>query len=327
MPIYSNNLTLTRAEVFADGATGGGKMSATVVPPGVKNNIFPDVPKSERVSGSTKLRKLFWHLRNADATAGVDAYCYIQRQTGASDAVLMLAGTHADTAADITAGTRRYGAGTLAVAANAGDATITVTPEQTTHNVYQVGDRLVLTARNETDTTSAIDFYTITAVATSGSDLVLTLDRVLDNAMPLGANVASCLYREMMAAVLFATNVTGGGSVVAGNAITNNAGSIEANWTLTFTSATTFTATCAEYPALTFSGNTASTFAPNNAGVGQPYFTLPTTFWGAGLTTGSVVTFKTMAAAMPFWLERIVPAGASYVSGNNVLLGFHVESA
>lgn len=325
MAISSSQLVLIKSSVVSDAATNGGRIGTDLVSGGVKNNIFPDVPKSERASGSQKLRKLFYALRNPDSTAGLDAKVFVMKQTNANDAVMMLVGTPADTQADILPASRRYGAGVLAVAAAAGATSITVTPEQSNYAVYQVGDAIAITARNESDVTSPLDYYTILAVQDNASNKDITIDRGLDNAMAIGSTVSSCILVPTLRAE--ASGVVSTGGAVDGSKITlNNAGAIDAHWTLTFTSATDYTASCDAVSMSGITGNVSATFAPNNAGVGQAYFSIAPAFFVGTFSAGKTVSFDTDAANIPFWLERNIPAGTSYASANSLIIGFEVES-
>ena len=325
MPISNNNIVLLKSTVVNDTAQNGGAMSGTVVADGVKNNIFPDVPKSERTNGSSKYRKLYYALRNTDNTAGLDAKAFVLKPTAANDAVLMIAGDKA-TQADITGLTRRYGAATLKTAAIVGASSITVVREQITYDIFSVGDTVAITARNETDSTSPLDFYTISNITISGSDNVLTLDRGLDNAMLAGVTVSSVLTKALIQGII--SNIVSSASTINASQVSmNNSGAIDGNWTLTFTSATEFTATCSDISGFSQSGNIAATSSPNNPDTGNAYFSFASAFFNGAYAAGNTVTFKTQAAAMPIWLERLVPAGTSYLSGNSVIVGFEVESA
>jgi len=79
MPISTNQLLLVKSVSVNDTATNGGAMGLDIVADGVKNNIFSDVPKSERLAGSNKYRKLFYALRNTDNLAGVNQHPNLTR--------------------------------------------------------------------------------------------------------------------------------------------------------------------------------------------------------------------------------------------------------
>lgn len=329
MPISASNVQFYKANVNDDSAANGGHISATLVVDGVKNNIFPDASKSERTAGSTKYRKVFLSLRNPDDTKAIDVKLYVMRPTQANDAVLMVECDKDATQADITPSTKRYGAGALVSAAAALSTTLTVLPEQSVHSIYRVGDTIAITTRNETAPTAVIEYYTLTAVADSGANKLLTLDRGLKTAMPVGAIVTSCVFiPEFGAAVGSTAAALTTGSFDFSAIKPNHAGCIEDVFTISINTTTSeFTMTSIKHGLTTWSGNVASDFSPFNPENNQPFFTIPAGSFSGTLTANDVISFATTAADYPVFLERIIPADTEYNAGNSVLLGVELESA
>jgi hypothetical protein len=105
----------------------------------------------------------------------------------------------------------------------------------------------------------------------------------------------------------------------------DNIGSIEQNWTLTFTSTTQFNIV-GDTLGNIGTGTVSSLVAPNNPNFTKPYFSINQLGW-AGTQIGTTVTFTTHPAAMPIWYKRIVPAGAASLSGDKVIVAVDGESA
>jgi hypothetical protein len=62
MTISSGDIKLIKSQVMLDAAEGGGAPTATEVPDGVSNAIFPDVSDTDRSLGRVNLRKVFVHV-------------------------------------------------------------------------------------------------------------------------------------------------------------------------------------------------------------------------------------------------------------------------
>jgi hypothetical protein len=135
-------------------------------------------------------------------------------------------------------------------------------------------------------------------VQDSGMNKVITLDRGLDNAMASGVTVASCIVKTTVKADVTATSATGG-SVAQSQVQMNNAGAIDAIFTLTFTSATDYSLTCNARVLTGVTGNVSSVFSPNNSDIGQPYFSLPPAFFTGSFTTAYIQTLAVHAQKYP----------------------------
>lgn len=326
MPINANHVQFFKARVNDDTPENGGLISTDLIADGVKNNIFPDASKNERLNGSTKYRKVFLGLRNPDNTPAIDVKLFVLRPTQAQDAVLMVETDYNNTQDRIDEFDRRWGAGSLVADAAAGATSITVLPEQSLYEVYQVGDTLAITTRNESNPTALIDYYLINTVVADGANRIITLNRGLDNTMPVGAVVSSCVFSNTLSAGFYPYNVQG--VFDATKVVLNNAGTVDEDWGIMFTSPTTFNLgrnTSGE--TVIASGTTSADFSYINPATNQPYFTLPTSFFNGTYTAGNYFTFGTSSASLPIFLERIIPAGTDYAAGNSVLLAVELESA
>lgn len=326
MPITANHVQFFKAEVNDDTPENGGLISTTLIADGVKNNIFPDASKYERENGSTKYRKVFLGLRNPDNTPAIDVKLFVLRPTQAQDAVLMVETDYNNSQDIIDVTDRRWGAGSLVADAVVGSTSITVLPEQSLYEVYQVGDTLAITTRNESNPTALIDYYLINTVVADGANRIITLNRGLDNTMPVGAVVSSCVFSNMLSAVFHQYNVQG--VFDATKVVLNNAGTVHEDWVIMFTSPTTFNlARNASGATVIASGNISTDFSYINPATNQPYFTLPASLFNSTYAAGNYFVFGTRSASLPIFLERIIPAGTDYAAGNSVLLAVELESA
>lgn len=326
MPINANHVQFFKAQTNNDLPENGGPISTALVADGVKNNIFPDASKSERLNGSTKYRKLFLGLRNTDNTPAIEVKLFVLRPTQAQDAVLMVETDGNNRQVLIHETDRRWGAGSLVADAAAGATSISVLPEQRLYEVYQVGDTIAITTRNESNPTALIDYYLINAVVADGTNRIITLNRGLDNAMPAGAVVSSCVFSNTLSAGFYPGVVQGTFDVT--KVVLNNAGTIDEEWGIMFTSPSTFNLvrnTSGE--TVIASGTISADFAYINPENNQPYFTFPTSFFNGTYTAGNYFTFETSGANLPIFLERIIPAGTDYAAGNSVILAVELESA
>lgn len=66
MPITADELIFFAAETMTDADSGGGPRSTNQVQDGVENNIFPDVAEADRLTGITRLRKVYPSVVSAD---------------------------------------------------------------------------------------------------------------------------------------------------------------------------------------------------------------------------------------------------------------------
>lgn len=91
MPIQASNIKWYKSALIGDAtpSQNGGRLSATESPSNVKGNVFPDVPQSERLAGSTKLRKLFIKIETDPAIEMVNARIFLDAPSPGDDFVLL----------------------------------------------------------------------------------------------------------------------------------------------------------------------------------------------------------------------------------------------
>jgi hypothetical protein len=98
----------------------------------------------------------------------------------------------------------------------------------------------------------------------------------------------------------------------------------EDTWTLTFTSATEFNIVGTNSGSVG-TGDTSTDASPTNPKTGRPYFTLDKDGWADTWATNDYITFKTHPAAVPLWMREVVPAAATAVERNLLVLGWYAE--
>lgn len=331
MSILQSELKWYKSKEMSDQGTNGGLMSPTVSVSNVKNNIWPDVTNAERIAGSTKYRKVHVKVDNSENLPLQDAKFYLDRYTAGADSVMLFAGTHSDIQSDLSGSERVYGAGQLNADVSSGATVISVLTEGVAYNMFQAGD--VIRVSNKTDINDATgteEFVTIgSAPSYVGDVATITLSPALDNSY-VGTETR---VSSVISAGVIESGYSGLSAVSAGGAMddTNfpisvpNISGVYDDWTLTFTSGTAFNIIGARTGAVG-SGSILTTAAPNNPDYSLPFFSIPSGMWGGTWQAGDSVSFHTDPASFPVWYKRVVPAGATSLTGNEAVAVLDGES-
>ena len=342
MTIQASELKFYRSQVSSDQTSNGGRMSTTEIATGVKNNLWPDVPQSERLAGSTKFRKAFLKVASADNLALIDARIFVETPTPGGDRVLFAAGTQTDTQANLTGSERLYGSGGLDTNASTGATTITVNTEGgsgdgafANGDLIRISDKLTVDA--VTGNAEFIRLAASNAVSWNGTKATLTFDagQTLTNSYVAASTRVAAVWEAgtIRGAVDTWARSTAAGTYDGWNGtndqptiVTTDAiGSIEQTWTITFTSASAFTCV-GDTVGSVGGGNNTTDFEPNNADFSRPYFTLPFSGWGGTWASGEMISFKTHPASVALWQKRIIPVNTGSLSGDKVIIGVSGES-
>ena len=334
MPITSSQLKFYRALINADGASNGGTLTSVLLIDNAKNNLFPDVPQSERAAGSTKYRKAFVKVDSTDNSALLDPKVFIETPSPGNDVVSIFLATETDTEALITGSERLYGAGFLTANVSAGATSFSVQTEGAAYQHFQSGDSIRLSDKTSVvDSTHAEEYLTIATngVTWNGSIATITVTMPILNAYasPATTKVSSCLTTsQVLATVDSITKVAAAGNFdVAYKPSVVNISVITQTWTLTFTSATAFTCAGSTLGMLSGAGLISGTYAPANPSFsGYSYFSIPANFFTGTLAAGDTITFKTHPAIFPIWYKRVVPVNCVSLAGNKVIVGIDGES-
>lgn len=336
MPILDNEIVWRPAALVSDvtPAQNGGRMTFSQLVSGVKNNLFPDVSQSERLAGAVKWRKAFIHVNSAQDTALLNVRLFLDALTPAGDFVVFQSGTQTDTEDQIAG--RPYGIGTLYAPVAGGATQLRVAcehnAEYATLQPFRVGDRLRVSDRPSTGGAGNEEWVTVSGVSYGTDFATVDVSPALVNSYATSNTLVSSVL-ELPSAVAGVTGVSvvsGSGSFDAatvGNLIAHNKGAVEENWTLTFTSATTFTVSGNTVGILASPGSISADYAPLNPATGTPYFTIKAIAWAGTFQTNDTVTFATQPAAIPIWYRRQVPAGTFSLANDFTSLAIHGESA
>ena len=336
MPILDNEIIWRPAALMSDvtPAQNGGRMAFSQLVSGVKNNLFPDVSQSERLAGAVKWRKAFIHVNSAQDTALLNVRLFLDSLTPAGDFVVFQPGTQTDTEDQIAG--RSYGIGTLYAPIVGGAVQIQVAcehnAEYATLQPLRVGDVVRVSDRPSTGGAGNEEWVTVSGVSYGTDFATVDVSPALVNSYATSNTLVSSVL-ELPSAVAGVTGVSlisGGGSfdsAIAGNLVAHNKGAVEENWTLTFTSATTFTVSGNTVGTLASPGSVSADYAPLNPATGTPYFTIKAIGWGGSFQTNDTVTFATQPAAIPIWYRRQVPAGTFSLANDFTSLAIHGESA
>lgn len=336
MPILDNEIIWRPASLMSDvtPAQNGGRMTFSQLVSGVKNNLFPDVSQSERQAGAVKWRKAFIHVNSAQDTALLNVRLFLDSLTPAGDFVVFQPGTQTDTEDQIAG--RPYGIGTLYAPVVGGAVQIQVACEHNadyaTLQPLRVGDVVRVSDRPSTGGAGNEEWVTVSGVSYGTDFATVDVTPALVNSYATSNTLVSSVLERpsAVAGVTGVSLISGGGSfdsATAGNLVAHNKGAVEENWTLTFTSATTFTVSGNTVGTLASPGSVSADYAPLNPATGTPYFTIKAIAWAGTFQTNDTVTFATQPAAIPIWYRRQVPAGTFSLANDFTSLAIHGESA
>ncbi|MBF0349200.1 MAG: hypothetical protein HQL81_16150 [Magnetococcales bacterium] len=349
MPIEPNQIKIMKSQVISDTSSNGGRMSEVEVASGVKNNLWPDVPGSERTNGSTKFRKVFVKVASPDNLKLIDARIFVETPTPGGDRVVLFttANGQTDTQADVASlVTLFYGSGQLNADVNAGATTVTVIVEDQTDWMFNPNQLIRISNKISVDDPSGTEEFLrikndASGVNWNGNLATLTLadGTTLANAyQTTNTRVAPVIEAgelwartdnwALSSPAGTVAGWNGSGTIpdtLTGSRMVDAIAGIEQTWTITFTNATTF-ACVGDTVGSVGGGTTTAEFAPTHATWSRPYFTLPASLWGGTWAAGNVLTFRTHPAVFPVWEKRITPPNTGSLSGNEVIIGISAES-
>ena len=310
-------------------STNGGRMSANEIITGVVNNVWPHVPKAERLAGDTLHRKIF--IKAADDTDGtlMAAQQYIDKPTDGEDWIVAFMATMTDTEAYITGNERKYAAAVLQADITGNPSTFTVTVEDVslatgTDAIFVDGDEIRLTNKLTPDSgTGTEETLTISGVpSVSGSDVTITVAEVIANDYTAAAAWVSSVIDKgdtECSTDTFVDTAAGDGAYddALYPVICDNIGTVEDAITVQFTDATHFSVTGSsgiDYG----TGDTATDFIPENADFTKPFFTLEAAGFSGTWAASDTITFNIHPAAFAIWLRRTVPAACASLANNKL---------
>ena len=313
-------LTISDIKVFkaannSDTTANGGAITTNEVVD-VVGALFPNVDNSERITGSTKWRKMFFKIGSNDANALMSSRVYQDVDTQGQDIILMAKGTSTDTQSAID-DSNLYASVGLDTSVIAGATMIIVNIPPVTTNWFAVGHTVRITDKLASDNTGNEEFFSITNVSVNGSQVSLTLSDILANNYIASATRVMNVM-QIGTVVALPTNLaktSSAGLFDLSKVTCTNRATVDASWTITFNSSSTYTVTSSLLAGGSV-GNTSSTCAINNPTYSLPYFSIDPAAFSGSFVIGDVVSFTTVAAIVPVWLKRMIPAGAAPVAIN-----------
>lgn len=330
MSILASEIKIYRSLTVTDTSANGGRMSTNQIVSGALANCFSHVLPDERVTGSVKYRKIFYHVGNDDDLPLLAAKVFLDAPTPGADWMTFFAGTMRDTMADHSGSPRRYGSAFLQSNAAAGASSLIVTIEDSSvAGIFAAGDEIVITDKLTPGAVSGNrEFHVISGGPTVvGNQVTISLVGVLANSYTTAANarVASVLPIGDLACSVSNWAESGSGTYdeTTYPILTDNLGTIEQSWTFAWLDATTFTCT-GDTVGSVGSGTIGSNFAPVNPATSKPYFTLRAAGHGGTHVAGDTITCQTHPAAAAIFVRRDLPAAAASTASNRadlVLLG------
>jgi hypothetical protein len=330
MSILATDLRVFRAVTNNDTAANGGEPSTVESVSGVSGNLFPRVSLSERTSGVTRFRKAFHRVNNADSKTLYDGHLFMFRHTPAVDSVTFFSSTNTETQGDVTVALEdHFGASTLVNPVVAGDTVVEVMPEQTTYDVFRIGERVYITNKATYEGTGEEEYGTISNVAagTGGSQILTLSNQLVNSYAASGTRISSVMDHGdvQTSASIDSATVAGSGALNPALVSVRQRGSRYDLVTFTFTSATNFTASGAKAGSLG-TGTISSTFAPVNPNTSSAYFSIPASAWSGTFQSGDIVVLRTVPAIVPVFYVQQVPALSPAFSGNSFTMIFAGET-
>ncbi len=328
----------------ANGRLAGG--TSNLIVSGVVQNLWPHVTSAQRTAGFFDYKG--WYAKVGDDADGtlIDPSLLLDAPTlsatdymmyftlGLREAITSISGY--DTGVDSET---KYGSAKLKNNITGGDSTLTVTVKNAAMSsgadaIFRDGGKIKITDKLTADAlTGNEEVCTISgAPSVSGSDVTITVTGTITSSYTADGTIArvSSLIKP---GDIACSNTTPSKTSAAGTIdfstypiILDNIGTVEEDWTITFTDATHFTLTGDDHTGSVATGVISSNFAPNNTDFTKPYFTIESGVWGGTWAAGDTVTFTTHPAALHLGGKRVVPAGTASLSNNKATLVFEGEA-
>ncbi len=334
MAIVGNELKFYQSKVVNDTTSNGGRISTNVITSGLSNSWWPNFTEAQLASGATQWRKSFLRIDNANNDIGYNVRVCLQKPTTGADMLYFAKGTQTDIQSG-TGSLALYGSGKLDASVLTGASTITVLLEDPSDTIFRADDLvrisnqvLSVVGGVVTVTSGNAEVKVIDSVSVVGS--VATI--ILTSAVSYDFSATNTYVSSMIEEATLTGTTTGKtvtstiGTFAEANMTVGNLGSLYQVVTLTFTSATGFTATSDEVTFSPATGSISSTYAPTNVAVGASYFSIPPACFGGTFAQGDTVVITTIPPCIPVWEKRIVPQESSAIASQTRTLMAFVES-
>jgi hypothetical protein len=328
--IQASEIIMYPAISQTDGDTNGGRMNHLIELPSGSLGVFPDIQEPQRLDGrvgaNAVVQKLFRCVRNPENKTYSDALLFLQYPYQTAGYILELVkATHTQVWADVKT-QRRYSVGTLNAAP-----TYNATTQRTTFLVntlgqafghFVAGDDIVVTnLASAADATGTVETLICVSVTYSGTLATIICEGGLRYAyqptrtsggVVIPTRVASAInYGDVKCGFTTSNNTSVLGTFDASKIEPRNLGARHQTITLSFNSATAFTAVSnlSELGTLT-SGSISGTWSPVDAAARQ-MLSVPANAWGGSWASGDSIQIHTTPPAMPVFFCTQVQAGAA----------------
>jgi hypothetical protein len=300
---------------------------------GSGGNLIPLALPSDLTSGRTVHRKLGFRVASADNGTGAESILRKWREISGQYAYSSwFPCTRRLLNSEITGTEEKYGAGVLKFAVGATDTTLVVTVRHSSlasgaDAIFKDGKKVAVCLASQGPTADAnLQSYAVVsgAPSVSGLDVTLTLAAPIGAAYAAGSTVQSYPTAvDIKTAYANVVKTSASGVFTAASMVLDNIGTPTCSVTVTFSSSTTFNATCNFPGGIVTAGSSAlgagsitAAFAPVNRFTSRPVLTLPVGIFSGTWASGDTVEFDLDGAEYCFVSKHIIPAGTTSVSGD-----------
>lgn len=323
MTVRISDIVFYRSQYFNDTSSNGGRISSNSISSGTMNNVFPNVTSYERTNGVVRYRKVFIKNNNVSDTPLEQTKIYLSSINSGEDTFFFKLGTDFDTQNDVSSSTDWLATGRINDTLLSGESSVQVSYKVSGEGIFS-GEGVVVRI---TDGINYDDLYLSSNPSWVGTNATLNFTSPVTHTY--NTNSLVCGLREIgsLTPTISDWTVTSGSGTFDVNTypmVLYNLGTVSDDWTILFTSPTTFSVS----GAITGSVGTGTilvSFAPANGS--SFYFLINKNGWGGTWQSGDRITFTTKHAAKAVWLKEKVPAGASAVSPNVQSICWEGESA
>lgn len=321
-----------------------GRMSGTdLVTSGALQNVFPHVTSAQRTAGLRDAYKTFWKVADDSDGTLLDPYIMHDAPTlSATDFVVMFEMSQRETIASISGlldaspsdGRAKYGTAYLAENITAGASTIVVNVKNAAlasgnDAIFRNGGKILLTDKATADaSTGNAEVLAISgAPVVDGLEVTITVSETIANNYTAAGTPTQSSPRvsslivpssdiECSATTADKTSAAGTFDDTTYPIILDNIGTVDEDWTLTFTDATHYVLSGDSLGNNLATGTTTADFAPSNSDFSKPFFTIELEAWGGTWVAGDILIFTTHPAAIAIGQKRFVPAGSASLANN-----------
>jgi hypothetical protein len=296
-------------------------------------NLISLALPSDLVAGRTEYRKMSFRVAAADNSSLVESFLRMWDQvSGAYAYASWFPCSRRLLNSEITGSEEKYGAGVLKFAVASTDTTIVVSVRHSSlasgaDAIFAAGKKIAVCLASQGPTAdTALQSYAVV----SGAPSVAGLDVTINLAAPIGAAYAAGSRVQsyptpvdIKTAYANVVKTSASGVFTAASMVLDNIGTPTCSVAGTFTSATTFTATC-DFPggvvtagsSALGTGSITAAFAPVNRFNSRPVLTLPVGIFSGTWASGDTVEFDLDSADYCLMVKHVVPAAAASVAGD-----------